>query len=403
MKGWVAGLGALALLAVGCTAPEVQRFDEGVELAKAGQVDQAARAYEDALKQKPSLVEARLNLGAQRYKQRRYADAEREFKWVLDADPDNVQARENLALTLEMIGDREEEALFLWKQVEGTEDRKEWKTRVQDSIKRLQRSLDNNPPDPLSIQDVPTFRSAPRPDDLAVVVGIESYQKLPDAAFARADANLVVQYVRAMGYPERNIHVVTDNQATANGMKSAFGWWLRERARPTSRVLVYYSGHGVPNPVTREIYLMPHDGNPQDLENTGFSVKTLYEKLGAMRVKEIVVVMDTCFAGQGSRSVLASGVKPAIATVEDPVLAAKHMAVLASAQGAQISTSSKRKKHGALTYYFLGALKQGKHDLASIYEFVAPLVEDEAKRQHVIQTPVVKPSLEQVKGRFTLW
>ena len=96
------------------------------------------------------------------------------------------------------------------------------------------------------------------------------------------------------------------------------------------------------------------------------------------------------------------GARPAIAKLDDPTLASRHMAVLAASDGTQISTSSKEKRHGVFTYYFLKALQEGNRDLASIYDYVNPKVQDEAKMQNVTQVPSVRPGPDQAR-QFVLW
>ena len=78
-------------------------------------------------------------------------------------------------------------------------------------------------------------------------------------------------------------------------------------------------------------------------------------------------------------------------------------AVLAAAEGTQISTISKAKQHGLFTYYWLKALLDGQQDLAAIYDYVAPKVQDEAKLQNVDQSPSLRPGAEQIRGKFALW
>ena len=96
------------------------------------------------------------------------------------------------------------------------------------------------------------------------------------------------------------------------------------------------------------------------------------------------------------------GVKPAIAKLDDPTLASRHMAVLAASDGTQISTSSKEKRHGVFTYHFLKALQAGNQDLESIYEYVNPKVQDDAKLQNVTQVPSLRPGPAQAR-QFVLW
>lgn len=146
---------------------------------------------------------------------------------------------------------------------------------------------------------------------------------------------------------------------------------------------------------------MPYDGDPNYLEVTGYSLKRLYDNLGKLQVAEITVVLDSCFSGAGGRSVLAQGARPLVMMTTSTVLPS-NMAVLSATQGSQISTSSPEKGHGIFTYYFLKAIKDGKKDIAEIYEYIKPLVEDDAKQINVQQSPSVSPDVEKIKGRFGL-
>ena len=56
-----------------------------------------------------------------------------------------------------------------------------------------------------------------------------------------------------------------------------------------------------------------------------------------------------------------------------------------------------------LTYYFLKAVKDGKKDMAGIYEYIRPLVEDEARSLNIEQTPSITPAADSLVGRFYLW
>jgi uncharacterized caspase-like protein len=185
-------------------------------------------------------------------------------------------------------------------------------------------------------------------------------------------------------------------------MKLALESWLALRVKPDSRVLIYYSGHGSQDPTTGEAYLVPYDGDPSYLKETAYPLKTLYAKLADLRAAQVVVTMDSCFSGQGGRSVMSLGARPAVARIEDPVLASPRMAVLAAAQGTQISTSSKERRHGIFTYHFLKALQQGKQQLGDIYDYLGTRVEDDAKLQNVQQSPVLKPAAQDIR-HFVLW
>jgi hypothetical protein len=250
----------------------------------------------------------------------------------------------------------------------------------------------------------PRFAAADRAfgeDDAAVVIGVEKYQDIPPADFAAADARLVKEYLLALGMSERNIELLVDERATGTAMRKILQSWLPNRVKPGSRVFVYYSGHGAPEPAGGKSYLVPHDGDPNYLTATGYPLEELYAGLGRLPGAEVAVVLDSCFSGAGGRSVLAKGARPLVASAPAPSLPSK-VAVLAATEGAQISTVSRERGHGLLTYHFLKALRDGGTDLASIHAAIRPRVEDEAKRENVTQTPSLLSDPRSPAVRFRL-
>ncbi|MBU4320330.1 MAG: caspase family protein, partial [Nitrospinae bacterium] len=58
--------------------------------------------------------------------------------------------------------------------------------------------------------DKPSFAIAERifgDNDVAVVIGIEGYQALPKSDYSYDDARLVKDYLKALGFKERNIEL----------------------------------------------------------------------------------------------------------------------------------------------------------------------------------------------------
>ncbi|MBI5209546.1 MAG: caspase family protein [Elusimicrobia bacterium] len=240
------------------------------------------------------------------------------------------------------------------------------------------------------------------PNDYAVVIGIERYRNVPRSQFSLDDAKLFKAYLKALGIPERNIELLTDDGATFSVMNRTFDRWLANRVKPGGRVVVYYSGHGAPDPATGEAYLVPFDGEPDYLQDTAYAVDKLKERLSRLPAAEVLVVLDSCFSGAGGRSVLAKGARPLVMARPGAGVPA-NMAVLAAARASQISTSSPEKGHGILTYYLLKAIKAGRKDLAGAFAYLGPLVEDEAKAaNNAVQTPVLEPPVEKAAGRFLL-
>lgn len=251
------------------------------------------------------------------------------------------------------------------------------------------------------VSAVPDFSALPRPDDFAVVIGIEEYRSIPRAEFAAADAELIRMYLKALGIPERNIAYLVNSQATLSDIKKNIESWLPNRVTAKSRVVVYFSGHGSPDMTQGNAYLVPYDGDPEYLADTAYPVNRLFEKLGKLPSREVTVMLDSCFSGTGGRSVLMQGGRPLVMTATLPKMP-DNVALMAAASKSQISMTSKEKRHGLFTYYLFKALKQGKQTLAEIMEFVKPRVEDEARQQNVQQTPTLLPEASPLIKNFSL-
>ena len=256
------------------------------------------------------------------------------------------------------------------------------------------------PPSPPS-NPIPAL-APPDADAVAVIIGIEKYQALPPAGFARNDAALVRDYLRAMGYQDRNIELLSDERATFSGIRKALESWLPNRANGKSRVIVYYAGHGAPDPATGEAYIVPYDGDPGYLPDTGYPLKRLYEKLETLPSRQVVLLIDACFSGAGGRGVLAAGAR-SLVRVAKAAPTSNRIAVITSTQGTQISTSSPERHHGIFTYYLVKAFGEGKRSVVDVYDYLAPKVEDEAKRMNVEQTPSLSPERSGITGQLAFW
>jgi hypothetical protein len=232
-----------------------------------------------------------------------------------------------------------------------------------------------------------TYRS--NQNAFAIVIGIEQYRhKLPPADFAARDAKIMSEYlIKVLGYPEENVITLTNEQASIGDFAKYFEKWLPNHVEKDSTVYVYYSGHGTPSPNTHDAYIVPYDGDPAFIEQTGYSLTRMYTTLGTLPAREIVVALDSCFSGAGGRSVLAKGARPIALSVENPILMSQKIIVLAAATGNQISSTYDEKGHGLFTYFILKGLKNedvirpdGSIKVGDLFSYVKPQVERLSRR-----------------------
>jgi len=240
------------------------------------------------------------------------------------------------------------------------------------------------------VDELPAARAVVNKNAYAIVIGIERYrQKLPIADFALRDARLVGDYLtRVMGYPGEHIVVLTDEHAAKSDFEKYFEQWLANHVEKGATVFVYYSGHGAPNPKTGDAFLVPYDGDPAFIDQTGYPLRRMYAALGKLPAKEIIVVLDACFSGAGERSVLAGGARPLVLQLDKSVRVPGNVTVLAASSGSQISSTYKEKGHGLFTYFLLKGIRNedvvrpdGSLAVQDLYGYLKPQVERIARRQ----------------------
>ncbi|MFA5138797.1 MAG: ankyrin repeat domain-containing protein [Elusimicrobiota bacterium] len=263
-----------------------------------------------------------------------------------------------------------------------------------------QAAAKKEPEAPSIVSDVdhPRFKLPERPNDFALVIGIEKYSGMVEAQFAERDAKAMRENLLALGYPARNILFLTNGQAGRASIEKYVESWLPRNVSEDSRVFVYFSGHGSPEPTTGDAYLVPWDGDAKFLENTGYSVKRLYSKLNALKAKQVIVAMDACFSGAGGRSVIAKGTRPLVLKLDSGANVIGEKLVVFSASGAdEVTGTDETQGHGLFTYYFLkglsGAAKGsgGTVSVESLYNYLSPKVADAARRQNRDQSPQLMP------------
>ncbi|MBI5623053.1 MAG: caspase family protein [Elusimicrobia bacterium] len=243
----------------------------------------------------------------------------------------------------------------------------------------------------------PGLSSAPRPDDLALVVGVEKYQLVPSADYGERDAATFRDYLLGLGVPEENIVLLTGARATRTGLVKYLEEWLPRNASAESRVYFYFSGHGAPDPKTGEAFLVPWDGDPRFLESSGYPLAKLYSGLAGLKAREVVVALDSCFSGAGGRSVLAKGIRPLVAKVRTEAPASRKLSVLTASSAEEVAGSLEKKGHGLFTYYLLKGL-QGEADadkdkhvtLAELHAYLGKSVAKAARLQNREQSPQLK-------------
>jgi len=240
---------------------------------------------------------------------------------------------------------------------------------------------------------------------VAVIIGNKNYQdRIPDVAYAHRDADAMSRYVRdVLQYREDNIIDLRD--ATLTDLVKVFGSQASHQGRlwryvrpQRSDVIVYYSGHGVPDPQKGTAYLLPVDADPDAPNLTSYPLEQLYTNIEKLGAREITVYLDACFSGDSEKGMLIRSASPFGIQVDVPQTQESNLAVLTAASGSQLASWDEENQHGLFTEYLLRALygeapgaDDGQMTLAEVKSYLDDELSYAARRQHGrVQVPTVK-------------
>lgn len=228
----------------------------------------------------------------------------------------------------------------------------------------------------------------------AVIIANEHYQDVASVPFAGNDGTIFAEYCKqSLGIPATNVHLVKD--ATLNNMKREINWLkqVSNAYKGSAKIILYYAGHGIPDEVSKNSYLLPVDGLGTDI-TTGYSLQELYATLGDFQAKSITVFLDACFSGstrEGSMMASARGVAIKVKNSTPK----GNMVVFSAASGEETAYPFKEMQHGLFTYYLLKKLQLSKGNI-SLGELQSYVADEVAKKSIVVngksQTPTVSVS-----------
>lgn len=222
----------------------------------------------------------------------------------------------------------------------------------------------------------PAKAAARDPNALAIIVGVERYREdLPSANFAESDARAVALAAKSvLGADDERVVLLLGERATLADFQKYFERWLPAHAGPDAKVLVYFAGNGSPGGKTGAGSLVPYDGDRNFLAETSFPLERLYAALGRLPGSS-TVVLDSCFSGEGLRSVRAPHARPVRRARASPLPAG--VTVISAASPGQ--TCGLDEDAGLFTRYFLRGLQERDGNMKAAFDFLEPEVRKAAQ------------------------
>ena len=202
-------------------------------------------------------------------------------------------------------------------------------------------------------------------DKVAIVIGIEKYDKAPQATYAAADAKFFHEYARlAFGVPKENIKLLTDEKASRIDTLALLKKWLPAKINKNrTELIIFFAGHGLANTDSEnnELYILPQNSDPDMLEESAISRSKFFKLILNLEPKKVTMFIDACYSGvsRDEETLLASARPIKLAIEEDEV--PDMFTVFSASSLNEISSGLKEAKHGIFSYFLMKGL-EGKAD-----------------------------------------
>ncbi len=191
----------------------------------------------------------------------------------------------------------------------------------------------------------------------AIAIGINEYQFLQPLACAQADAEALRGLLVADGgFKQQQSLLMSDTSPpigdrATSPTKDNILLLLEDLAaacwRPQDRVWFFFSGYGIH--YNGRDYLMPVDGNPRQVEETGIEIATIMHTLHSVNVNALMLLdINRAFATQGLDTFVGQEIIELAQELEVPLIL--------SCQPEQFSYESTELGHGFFTAALLEAL-----------------------------------------------
>lgn len=140
------------------------------------------------------------------------------------------------------------------------------------------------------------------PRSFALVIGIASYQNLPEKhqlRYPERDAEAMYSILispEGGNFRAENVRKLIGQRATLENLKRELEEWLPSVANEDDRVLLYFAGHGFV--VDGLAYLAPYDFDVQNIAGSAYPIADLGHTFGArIKAKWKVLLTDSCHSG----------------------------------------------------------------------------------------------------------
>ena len=203
----------------------------------------------------------------------------------------------------------------------------------------------------------------------ALIIGNEDYMsyqsnlsKEQNVQFAISDARSFKEYCeKTFGIPASNITYITNG--TLGQMRQGIAQMntLLKKSTGNLDIYFYYAGHGAPDELSKEPYLIPVDVSGSKVQD-GIKLKEVYNALTEFGSTKVTMFVDACFSGGARNQELAAtrGIK----LVPKADMLKGNIVSFSASSGTQSSYAYSAKNHGMFTYFLLKSIQESNGDIS---------------------------------------
>lgn len=241
---------------------------------------------------------------------------------------------------------------------------------------------------------------------IALIIGIEEYENISNANFAKRDGQYFIDYVQsAFGVPDENIKYLFNEDATEKS-KFIIKRWLKKNVNKDTEVYMYFSGHGMALNEGKDLYLLTNDTYPDFLAESAINRNEIFNDIAQYYPMKVTVFLDTCYSGAGRADgeMLLAMAKGLVIVDENKEMLPNNFTLFTAATAQESAWSLPEAKHGAFSYFLMKGI-EGKADLnkdniltnGELHEY---LIENVGRHAQQKQTPQMIGDPNQILVRF---
>ncbi|AKG20688.1 nSTAND1 domain-containing NTPase [Calothrix sp. 336/3] len=233
----------------------------------------------------------------------------------------------------------------------------------------------------ITTSNLSSVKKSPTPKLWLLILGVSQYQDtdLPNLTYPSGDcqglAKALVEATQGLYSTELKIyHDFSPLIPTLENILTTLED-IRQSAQNTDTILFYFSGHGIVDNSTQQVFLCLQNTKKSNLLQTALPLPQLLQLLNQCAVKNQLIWLDACHSG-GMTLRGANPTPQLIATLQKCASQTQGFYALLSCDNHQQSWEFPELGHGVFTYFLMQGLQgaaadnQGQISIDSLYRYV---------------------------------